>query len=300
MHDAEPSPADFVASLAPEVDRLVIAGHRAAGPRVRPIREELALPNFGVLIDLRKLLLSPRGMDLVAAAAIERYRNPGDIVADIGRHVSQGLLRWNLERVVPTNGGRMLLDRLTIALGEAVDILWPDVEPARDVTATLHAVIEEARASLSPDRFPAFYAEDGGFMPDRPSPAMLLWSMLSSLRYLRADAHALAWRARGLNREEILTLTAGCNRIDTTTVTQVWAGVLADARTLFQTLDRLRERGWVSQSGETWTVTSAGREVRREIERDTNRYNSTPYAILEPPQRERLLDRLGRLPGDGG
>ena len=53
---------DYVARLAPEIDRLFRAGHHAARPFGGPIIQRLRLSKAFLLIDLRKLLLSPAGM----------------------------------------------------------------------------------------------------------------------------------------------------------------------------------------------------------------------------------------------
>jgi hypothetical protein len=46
MSQHEQSLSDFTAALAPEVDRLFIAGHRAAQPHAQSIRKELAPARF--------------------------------------------------------------------------------------------------------------------------------------------------------------------------------------------------------------------------------------------------------------
>jgi hypothetical protein len=283
----------FVTRLAPEVDRLFIAGHRAAAPLARDVRERIGLPRT-VLIDLRTLLLSAAGMTLEEAAALERYQDLAHISTLIEEHVKHGLLRREGRRIHPTAVGRDILLRLTDTLAQAVAALWPDERDTAAAACTANAVIERAK-SLPPHRYPAFSAESVGYLPRSPSPAMALWSSLSGLRYLRADAHALAWLEAGLTVQEIEILTALRYKLGADGVTTMRGNHDAIEGPILAALEALQARGWVTDSKGQWILTVQGREARTMIERRTNELNAPPYAAITPDTRDLFLTFLRGL-----
>jgi hypothetical protein len=280
----------FVARLAPEVDRLFITGHRAAAPLARDLRAQLGSPRT-VLVDFRKLLLAPPGMTQQQGEALERYRDREEIAATIEQHVEQGLVYRDGERIVLTPRGRDLLLRLTDILDRAVSGLWASAPTTTRAADTARAAVEMAR-NLPSDRYPAFSAERAGFMPDSPSPAMLLWSNLATLRYLRADAHALAWREAGLTVREVSILTDLRYKPDSRGVRSVPEGDDAAQGPVSVALEALRRRGWLATRDGGWIVTERGREARDVIERRTNELDALPYIDLDSRRREDFLHDL--------
>jgi DNA-binding MarR family transcriptional regulator len=291
-------PRSFVAQLAPQVDRLFIAVHRAAGPAGRVILDELGLQNFGVLVDLRKLMLSPSGMLPGQAEALERYRDPREIDADLDAHVRQGLLQRQGERIFPTEEGREILLRLTRNLARSAETLWPDEETTSRSAGVAMEAIDRAASIVSAESYPAFTAEAAGYMPADGSSSMRLWSGLSSLRYLRADSHTLAWREAGLTLWEISILTSLCNNQSPNRVKEVRPGEHVDESRPRAALGSLRKRHWVTRTGGTWVVTPEGREARQLIEVRTNEYNLPAYTALSAERRVAFLADLRHLPDE--
>jgi hypothetical protein len=120
--------------------------------------------------------------------------------------------------------------------------------------------------------------------PDPPdaTPAHALLSRLTTLRYLRADAHAAAWSTRGLDAAQVGVLTA------------LWRAAAADHDG--DILEQLLRRGLVARDGARWYLTDEGRAVRDTIESDTDERAAPPWAALDPEERRRLIDSLARLP----
>jgi hypothetical protein len=289
----DPDLLEYVARLAPQIDRLFIAGHRAAAPLTRELRVELGRPRT-VMIDLRKLLLSPTGMTAPQAEALERYQDPREIAATIDQHVREGLLRRHRTGIVPTERGRDLLLKLTDILGRAVDGLWGDGESVSRATEPALTAVQAAQR-LPPDRYPAFSAERAGYMPESPSPAMALWSNLATLRYLRADAHALAWHEVGLSVREIQILTALRYNPRPRRVSELWGNHDAEEGPVLAALDALCSRGWVARVGGECELTESGRRVRTAIEVRTNDLNAPPYLAIASLDRDVFLTALQQL-----
>jgi DNA-binding MarR family transcriptional regulator len=294
------SHTSFIEPLALQIDRLFIAGHRAAGPLAAPIREELGIPHFGVLIDLRKLLLAPSGVTLEQAHVMERYSDPTGIVATLEEHVRQGLIRQQGSAYLPTERGRDVLLRLTERLQRATISLWANRE--QDVTEAVELatdVVNRGVETLAPTDYPAFTVERQGFVPDGAGPAFTLWTLLSTLRYLRSDAHALAWCEVGLDVRGAVLLTALWTHPEPQTAATLLSvrPQLSEAE-VNASLASLADRGWVRRSGAGWELTEEGRQNRGQIEAATNAYNAPPFAALAPEQQERFLSILEALPAD--
>jgi DNA-binding MarR family transcriptional regulator len=280
--------------IAPEVDRLFRAGHRAAAPRVQPVRERFQLQTFGALIDLRKLLLAPAGMLLKEALALERYQAPERVAEALQGHVEEGLVRRDGDVFRPTERGRAVLLALTEVQEEAVSNLWVGREERMpELSALLDRAAERAAATLPAELYPAFTAERQGYMPTGAAPAYRIWSLLATLRYLRADAHALAWREAALTTTQILVISA-LWRDPGQTMEQL-SGALP-ALALEEVLGELRQRGWARQRTTGWVLTEAGRERREHIEFRTNALAASPFIALVPAERDRVLALLRGLP----
>jgi hypothetical protein len=278
------------------VDQLFIAGHRAATPQARPLLADLGLPNFGVLIDLRKLLLAPSGMELWQAEALERYQDPRGIDKALEAHVEQRLVLRTGNHFAPSAPGRTLLLRLTDLLSAAVEDIWGEEPACASAARTAHALVDSARTRLSEADYPAFASESRGYMPDAAPSSMQLWSALASLRYLRADAHALAWAGEGLSAREIAILSALCEDVGVFDVTTLPGATYGGVEGVMRALNSLALRGWASESEGTAGATNEGREVRRRVEERTNEHNAPAYTALTDREREAFLSTLRALP----
>lgn len=279
----------YAAAIAPQIDRLFIAGHIAARPHANAVKGQFGVIDLGVLVDLRRLLLASTGMTLDGAAALERYVAREDIQGDLTFQVSEGLLRRGGERYWPTERGEALLLALTEALAQGCDDLWrADECTCRTAVHYLQRVIAEAESILLPGLYPAFSAKRRGYVRERENLPMRFWTALDTLRYLRADAHALAWSQAGLTAPEARVLTDVCHK----------SGVLLVERDSRESraLTSLIEAGLLSSDAGLPTVTEEGSRQRDEVEQATNRHNSGPYAVLSSSERGELLSVLESLP----
>jgi len=138
-------------------------------------------------------------------------------------------------------------------------------------------------ATLLPvDQYPAFHAILPRFLPSQESDAYRVWSLCAALRYLRADAHAVAWQTAGLSGPEVQVLSA------------LWRGDEVPGGMEYPA--RLVQLGWLEIEGRTLAITAAGRAVRDAIERATDERNALAFAPHAPHERTVLLLLLRRLP----
>jgi hypothetical protein len=132
-------------------------------------------------------------------ATIERYAPRDELQSALSEHIEQGMLARTADRYALTPRGRELLERLSAMQGETITTLW--AEHALRLPMLIEAtsrVAAHAAGTLPTRRYPAFHLMYAAPDPDHATPAHLLMTRLTTLRYLRADAHAAAWADRGL------------------------------------------------------------------------------------------------------
>jgi hypothetical protein len=117
-------------------------------------------------------------------------------------------------------------------------------------------------------------------LPAPEDPFLRLHSRLVTLRYIRQHDHAAAWLGEGLTAPEILALTGLWNGED-----------LAPG----EGLSKLVDRGLASD--DPAALTDAGRNMRAEIEADTNDRSQMIFSALGEKQTAEFLTVLRRLPG---
>lgn len=125
-------------------------------------------------------------------------------------------------------------------------------------------------------------------LPWPDAPLLVLWQAATILREHRGDGHVAALVAAGLDPVESLVSFAavGAARPEVF-ASRGWSGVEWEAAR-----GRLAERGLLEADG---TATVAGRALRAEVERRTDEDASAPWAVLEPEERERLVELLGPI-----
>lgn len=292
MDDAAPNLVAYASAIAPHIDRLALVVHRYARPAAAALLREVGLPNAGILVDARALLLAG-AITLEDLAILERYAPRDGLATALEEHVRQGLLERDEASEVPlyvcTMRGRDLLLRLTDLQGEAMTALWAVHEQGLGALASLATrVSDHAAATLPLDRYPAFRGQHAAPAPLGATPAHLLLIRLTTLRYLRADAHAAAWQAHGLDAAQAGALTA------------LWRADrplgLDDLYQVTAALDALREHGLVEQADGSWRITAGGRALRDAIEDATNRGAAPPFAILDEQERADFVAGLEALP----
>lgn len=282
----------YAATIAPHVDRLAVAVHGLARPAAGELLREFGLTSAGILVDARALLLA-ESITLDDLATIERYAPREALAAALEEHVRQGLLERDDDAEASlyacTTRGRDLLLRLTELQGAAITALWSGHAAglgALEAAAT--RVADYAAGTLPLDQYPAFRAQHAAPAPLGATQAHLLLTRLTMLRYLRADAHAAAWSAQGLD-----AAPAGA-------LTRLWCAATPpgsdDLSGAASALEALRERGLAEQVDTTWRSTEAGRALRETIEQETNRRAAPPWAILDDGERAAFLAGLEALP----
>ena len=289
----------YVAAVAPEVDRLFIAGHRAARPFAVELSQRLGVISFGPLIDLRRQLLSLSGMTVQDAHWKQRSTPLDELQASLEDGVSRGLLRREASLFTPTDQGREVLDGLTDALSGGLAPLWGNGAELEQAIQAVEMVIQHAENTLDPVDYPAFTVEHAGAGVDPSNYPLALWTHLSTLRYLRADAHALAWRPFTETWPEKILLTGLCytngsNRVDV----RREESMLIDDGGSTPHFANLEARGWARRTVDGWEATPAGRLTRRQVEENTNAFNAPPFNALPDNQRIDLLWVLRELPED--
>lgn len=287
----------YAATVAPEVDRLVIAGHRAARPFALELRQRLGVTSFGPLIDLRRQLLSSPGMTMQDAHWKQRGVLLDELQASLQGSVSDGLLNRAGPRFTPTDRGREVLDGLTDALSRGLAPLWGSGAELQQASQGVEMVIQRAGNTLGAVDYPAFTVERAGAGVDPSNQPLALWTHLSTLRYLRADAHALAWLPITELWSEKILLTALCYTVGPNSVdVRREESVLIDDDHVTENLVTLEKRGWAWRDANRWEATPAGRQIRRQVEENTNAFNAPPFSVLRDRQRLDLLRVLRELP----
>jgi len=133
--------------------------------------------------------------------------------------------------------------------------------------------------------------------PKVPALAFIL-NRLSCMVAYRADCHAAAWRAAGIDGVAIDALTMLWNG-DAGSVAQVarlqkhrGQGVARYS----QAFAWLREQGFLRGTDGRASITAKGKKFREEIERKTDAWQFAPLAELAWPERAELSTLLAKLP----
>lgn len=287
----------YARDIAPHIDRLAIAVHRHGRPAGMALMREFGLPNAGILVDARPMLLAgPITLDDLAAA--ERFASRESLAVALEEHVRQGLLERDDADSTPayssTSHGRDLLLRLTELQGQTITALWAvhaALLPALASFATY--VVDYAAATLSLDRYPAFRTQHAAPAPLGATPAHLLLTRLTTLRYLRADAHALALAAHSLDSAQAHALARLWRATEPLRLADIFQN--GDPEIKRAALQNLRDRGLANTDGEEWRISAAGRTRRDAIEEQTNRLAAPPFAALDADDRAAFLHGLAAL-----
>lgn len=227
------------------------------------------------------------------ANALDPYRIADPFLDRLPRLVELGLLDQSGDDYALTPLGRDLLTRGERAANDyaAGRIRLPFDDLTR-LASTLHDVAERQRLAPEPDdkahqdRVPRLRRFD-----QRQAPPIQLEYALYALQRARDDAHIAAWRAAGFRGPALALLS------------YVWAGDASTSTGLMElTRDRMRpedtaallgdlERdGYVTLEFPAVTITNRGREVRDEIERETDLVYFAPWPDIDAGWvRDRLL-----------
>ncbi|HMG27845.1 MAG TPA: hypothetical protein VKH36_13645, partial [Acidimicrobiia bacterium] len=164
-------------------------------------------------------------------------------------------------------------------LGEAV-LGSPDLTEA----ATLARRIAEAASPLGRPLFAGYTALD---WPDEPH--LALWHAATLVREHRGDGHVIALVGEQIDGCEanVLAGASGATTGELQQASRQWPDDEWNAA-----VERLRRRGWV---GDDSILTPAGAAGKQQVEDRTDELATPPVAALDDRERQRLLERLGRL-----
>lgn len=267
---------ELAARVAPEVDRLVLAVNRSVGPKhgrvLMAIGRELGLDSLKLIPHFVDFWLDgPLAADIAEARL--PYAEEGSVLARLDRFVSMGLLSETPAGFEPTRRFRPLLVASIAAREDVVLATWAgfddtisDIEPlaARVIrTVTESHPVAHAHRALNP-------AAD---------PFVRLYNRLVTMRYIRQHDHVEAWRAHGMTPGGMAVLTA------------LWRGdAVPDDSPGWQIL---RDGGLVLEH----RLTEVGRQVRDQIEADTNTRGERTLSALGDADGDRLVGLLRHMPG---
>ncbi|MGI8692096.1 MAG: hypothetical protein ACR2JK_04245 [Geodermatophilaceae bacterium] len=185
--------------IAPVIDRLVIAVHRAGSERGRALAQRLGLIQFGFLIELR-LALPVRPVSPAGVRAITRYAASADVESSLVGHAQDGLVTIGPDGSIDaTDRSREFYTELFPLHDEVATELWT---ARADTLPALGELTNRVLLEGIPTGGDAVGATTPPYEPPGAGPALLLFNRLAALRYHRADAHAAAWSAAGLTAAE--------------------------------------------------------------------------------------------------
>ncbi len=269
---------DIARSLAPEVDRLVISVYLTTRERhgldVWDRAQAVGLDSIFLLNDVAEFLLDGR---LTEEWAIRRFRymDAADVIGGLDslRSGGQIVLADDGYQAVPRLAE--FLEWLLASRAEAAAHQWSGTTSEIEELAVLMAPV---LAGLAADDFPL--AVDHRLLPDPTEPELRLHQHLTTLRFVRADAHGEAWSNAGLTAADALALNA------------LWKGGELPPTA---SASGLPAGGWATP--DPWRITTAGVALRDGIEVETDRRNNVAFESLDRAAAERLVELLRGLPG---
>lgn len=269
---------DIARHAAPEIDRLVWSVNNAVaathGSDVDEVASAQGLDSTDLLFHLGDFLLAGVLTSSVAVLRL-RYAPPLSVLQRLEDLQDGGFVELADGGLVATQSLRPVLDAMYGARASVAESLWQGQAsevrtvsgPAREVAlaATEDHVVAAAHRAL----------------PEPSNDFARLHHRLITLRYVRQHDHAAAWQSRGLTPEAMSIMTA------------LWHGDTPEVSAAVPPV--LVERALVTDG--PMQLTPLGRQLRNEIEEDTNRRAQENFEILDENQAEAVLTALRTLPG---
>lgn len=266
----------LAARVAPEVDRLVLAVNRSVGPKhgrvLMAVARELGLDSLKLIPHFADFWLDgPLAADIAVARL--PYASDGSVLDRLDRFVSMGLLSETRAGFEPTSRFRPLLAASIAAREDVVLGTWMGCD---ETIADLEPLVARVIARVTQSH-PVAAAHRA--LTPAPDPFLRLYSQFVTMRFIRQHDHVEAWRARGMTPTAMTVLTA------------LWrSNPVPDDTT-----------GWTHLEGAELVLegrlTDAGRQLRDEIEAETNARSDRMLSVLDQTEGEGLLELLKRLPG---
>jgi hypothetical protein len=196
----------YAAAIAPVLNAVHVNVHASARPAATAHAESSGVTP-GLLSDLR-YVLPLRPLPRRALSAVYRYGSSAELDAEIRGHLYQDTLAEDGDGVLRlTAKGLVFVDGLYAVHAAATRRVWA----GRDVA---HLAGLTGRVLACADRDPggALEVMAPPYEPEGTPAGVLLFNRVAALRYHRADAHAVAWRAAGLTAGNIADLEPGALR----------------------------------------------------------------------------------------
>jgi hypothetical protein len=275
----------FVGATAAQIDRIVVRGHELAGASTDRFPALVAMTAFPQLLSTAAIVVLARPLTRAEFARIVPYTPVSLVDGLIDNNVSEGIVEERDDGVHLTEPGRALAEDM-VALQEAVVAeAWSSAGNALDVLDPAFAGVADHARSVDRPRTPSNFDL---FAPvcDRPTREGRLLRTITAVRYWRADAHAAAltdvgllpFEAHALNR--LWDADRGVDRVGQGFPEAGRKGVAS-----------LEDRGLAADGA----ITEAGRQLRAQIEGDTDRRTAPVYEELDASSRDRLLGALHDL-----
>lgn len=139
----------------------------------------------------------------------------------------------------------------------------------------------EAATACPPGGRPLFAAHAGVPLPDVPH--LRLWHALTLLREFRGDGHVHALMAAGLSGLEAVVSYAATGELFDPEFFRRSRGWSDEDWAAGE--ESMQEKGWLDDQG---ALTERGKEIRQEIEDETNRLSLAPWQALGEERAQRL------------
>ena len=260
------------ASLAPHVDRLVVAVHHGMGERheeVHALVAETGIPGPALLIDLRPFVVVEARIPIGVVDGFLRFVPPGRAGAIRHELNAGGHLVVHGDVAEVSAAVRRFAVGATKLQVEVTRALWHgDLPTVRSILPIAGAVVAEARSIAV--ELPLFGPLAGLAEPEEGQ-AYLLHHRLTLLRYLRSDLHVAELAAEGLAPPAAQVVDA------------LWQGHQPPG-----TYDV--PEGWVAADGTA--LTADGRRRRALVEERTNERMDGLLASVDAPAFVGSLSRL--------
>jgi hypothetical protein len=275
----------FVGAMAAQIDRVIVRGHELAGAATDRSQALTEMKAFPQLLSTAAIVLLARPLLRAEFARIVPYTPPALVDGLIDNNASEGIVEEREDGAHLTDLGRGVAEDM-VAIQEAVVAeAWASANAELDVLEPTFGRVVENALSIERPRTPANFDLFAGVC-DRPTVAGRVLRTITAVRYWRADAHAAVIDDAGLRPAEAHAL----NRLwdADRAVDRVGQGFPDAGR---KGVASLEDRG-LADAG---AITAAGRELREQIERDTDRRTAPVYDALDVSSRERLLGSLSAL-----
>lgn len=203
----------YAALIAPVIDRVFVGVVNGVVPAKggRDLVNRYGGRPVGVLVEFAGPLAHPDGcVTAEGYAAVLRYRDLARGWSTLEAAADAGLIEIHSDGSFrATDTGRKFLAEDWAVKTAATEELWRGHEDR--VVRTAEA-LGRLLAGAERSGGPSFAAMAPAYEPDDAKSGVLLLTRLGTLRYHRADAHASAWAAAGLDAAEIQRLAAGVER----------------------------------------------------------------------------------------